>query len=304
MIELRAAGKTYRNALTRREVHALRDVSVELQPGEVFGIAGPNGAGKTTLLALLLGFLDPTAGDIRIEGLHPRRWVERHGVAYLSELVGIPRWWSAQGALNRYALLEDMDPATRHDRVEAVIDLLGLTEHRRKRVKQLSKGNLQRLALAQALLSDSRLVILDEPTHGLDPLWTQRFRDVVVDLRRPDRVIVIASHNLDELERLADRVAILDRGSLVRVTDGSDVEPESAVWRVVLAAEHPAFATHFPGAVRSAQARELNFEVRGTIEDLNRRLQRALTDGVRIRAFFPAQSRLESAFRAAVEGDA
>src|SRR4029078_8492333 len=98
-----------------------------------------------------------------------------------------------------------------------VIELLGLEEHRNKKVKALSKGNLQRLGFAQALLRDERILVLDEPTHGLDPVWTQRFRDIVSDLRRPDRTILIASHNLDELQRLADRVAIIDRGRLQRL---------------------------------------------------------------------------------------
>ena len=303
MIELQGVGKTYRNIITRKSVHALRDFSITLKPGEVFGIAGPNGAGKTTLLALLLGYLKPTAGTIHIEQTEPRAWVERFGVAYLSELIGIPRWWKTDGTLHRYALLEDLAPAERKTKVEGLIERLGLTEHRGKRVKQLSKGNLQRLGLAQALLSDSRLIILDEPTHGLDPLWTQRFRDVVESERRPDRLIIIASHNLDELERLADRVAILDRGALVRVADAGDHGGDGAgVWRLVLTAQHPALLTHFPGATKSTQARELSFDVHGTVDDLNVRLQRALADGLRVRAFFPAQSRLEAAFRDAVQG--
>ena len=301
MIQLQGVGKVYGSLIKSRSVRALRDFSITMTPGEVFGIAGPNGAGKTTLLALLLGFLRPTTGTIRIENTEPRAWTERHGVAYLSELIGIPRWWSAEGTLHRYGLLEDLGREERTRQIEAVIELLGLAEHRKKRVSQLSKGNLQRLGLAQALLSDSRLVILDEPTHGLDPLWTQRFRDVVRDLRRPDRVIIIASHNLDELERLADRVAILDHGALVRVAAADDLESEgSGVWRLVLLADHPALAAHFPEATRTVQVRELSYDVSGTIDDLNVRLQRALTAGLRIRAFFPARSRLETAFRDAV----
>lgn len=302
MIRFEGVAKTYRGLTARRSVHALRDFGVTLSPGEVLGIAGPNGAGKTTLLGLLLGFLQPDAGSISIEGLPPRTWVERHGVAYLSELIGIPRWWTAEGALHRYGLLENLAMPERGTRVNAVIDRLGLGEHRRKRVSQLSKGNLQRLGLAQALLSDSRIVILDEPTHGLDPLWTQRFRDIVAALRRPDRIIIIASHNLDELERLADRVAILDHGSLVRIASADDDHeaPGAQRWRLVILEEHAALAAHFPEAARTAHARELSYDVEGTLDDLNGRLRDALRDGLRIRAFYPARSRLETAFRDAV----
>ena len=98
-----------------------------------------------------------------------------------------------------------------------MIEALAIGEHRKKRLKTLSKGNFQRVGLAQALLADTRVVIFDEPTHGLDPVWTQKFREIVSSLKRADRAIIIASHNLDELERLADRVAIIDRGRIQRV---------------------------------------------------------------------------------------
>ncbi len=304
MIEVHGVSKTYRSPLRGRTVHAVRELSLAAQPGEVLGVAGPNGAGKTTLLALLLGYVRPTAGSVRLGGETPRRYVERVGVAYLSELVNIPSWWSVAGALRRYAVLAGVPDGRQEAAVREAIDRLGLGEHQRKRVKQLSKGNLQRLGLAQALLSDSPLVILDEPTHGLDPVWTQRFRDIVIALRRPDRIIVIASHNLDELERLADRVAILDGGALSRLVDARDgTAPARAEYRLVLEAEHPALASAFSGAAPVAGAREASYVVSGSVAELNAGLRRLLEAGATVRAFYPARSRLEESFREAV-GDA
>jgi ABC-2 type transport system ATP-binding protein len=236
LIELRNVSKRYRS-WTGREVHALSDFSLEIPAGEVFGLAGPNGAGKSTLISLLLGFLGPTHGDVRIAGLEPRRYVERHGVGYLSELVNVPPGWRVTSALRRYATLTGVPADALDARVTSLLTLLGLDEHAGKRVRQLSKGNLQRLGLAQALLGDERVIVLDEPTHGLDPVWTQRFRDVVIDLRRPDRTILIASHNLDELGRLADRVAIIDRGRLQRIVDvraAGDAARADAPYRLVV----------------------------------------------------------------------
>src|SRR5690349_22229296 len=113
--------------------------------------------------------MQPTTGSVTIAGANPRSFIERHGIGYLSELIAIPPNWRAENALRRYALLAGIEPDQVETRVNAVVELLGLGEHRRKLIKQLSKGNLQRVGLAQSLLADERILILDEPTHGLDP---------------------------------------------------------------------------------------------------------------------------------------
>ena len=269
----------------------------------MFGLAGPNGAGKSTLIALLLGFLGPTAGTVRIHGLAPRRFVEHHGVGYLSELVNVPPTWRVHQALRRYALLAGVPAGQLHSRVARSIAMLGLEEHRTKRVRQLSKGNLQRLGLAQALLHDESIVVLDEPTHGLDPVWTQRFRDIVQELRRPDRIILIASHNLDELARLADRVAILDHGRLQRIVDmrGAD-EPtrKRAAYRLVVARGAREVLEVFPEARLVARD---EYEIPDlTLEEVNVGVATLLRRGVLIGALHPSHSALETQFREAVAG--
>lgn len=301
MISLQRVGKRYRSLLGR-EVPALADLTLELHAGEVFGLAGPNGAGKSTLISLLLGFLQPTEGTVRIMGLEPRRFIERHGIGYLSELVNIPPTWRVREAMHRYALLAGVAPEATRARCDEVMGLLGLEEHRDKRVRQLSKGNLQRLGLAQALLCEERVIILDEPTHGLDPVWTQRFRDVVDALRRPDRLILIASHNLDELSRLADRVGIVDRGRLQRVVDvrGSERDlADGTPYRLVVAAGAPQVVlAAFPGA-RAVAAGE--YEVSGmTLAQINAGLVALIQGGVTLHAMYPARSPLEQQFREAV----
>lgn len=300
MIVFDHVGKRY-TSWRGREVLALEDFSLEVRAGEVFGLAGPNGAGKSTLISLLLGFLGPSTGTIWIDGLAPRRYVERHGVSYLSELVNIPPAWRVTSALRRYALLAGVPADALDARVETVMESLGLEEHRTKRARQLSKGNLQRLGLAQALLGDERVIVLDEPTHGLDPVWTQRFRDVVDRLRRPDRAILIASHNLDELARLADRVGIIDRGRLQRVVDVRANErtiTEGAPYRIVVARGDALVATVFPDARELASG---EFEVRAlSLEAINAGLVRLMQGGALVRAVYPVHSALEQQFREAV----
>jgi ABC-2 type transport system ATP-binding protein len=300
MISFTNVSKGYRSLLGK-EVRALEDFSLEVRRGEVFGLAGPNGAGKSTLIALLLGYLAPTEGTVRIDGLEPRRFIEQRGIGYLSELINIPPAWRVTDTLRRYGLLAGLTPEALPARVEQVVGMLGLDEHRDKKVRQLSKGNLQRLGLAQALLADEEVVVLDEPTHGLDPVWTQRFRDVVESLRRPDRVILIASHNLDELARLADRVAIIDRGRLQRIVDVRATErevTEGAPYRIVVASGEEHVMAAFPLARPIGPG---EFEVRTmSLEAINAGIVALIRAGGLVNAVYPVHSALEQQFREAV----
>lgn len=303
MIEIAAVGKTYRSLLGSRTVPALDNVTLHVAPGEVVGVAGPNGAGKSTLISILLGFLNPTCGQVRIAGQPPRAYVESRGTAYLPELLLLPPRWTAERALRRHATLAGVSGGEVAKRTERMVEWLGLEEHRKKDVRQLSKGTLQRLGLAQALIGDSDLVVLDEPTHGLDPLWTQRFRDIVRDLRRPSRCILIASHDLDELERLADRVAILHHGRLERVVTagvGAAAE-EPAVYRIGATGADGSIGRFFPSAT-PVEGRANEWRVRGRVPELNRGLAELIAAGAVVISFAPEASRLESEFRAAVEG--
>src|SRR6185503_8452923 len=244
--------------------------------------------------------LRPTSGSVEINGMPARHFVEQTGIGYLSELVAIPPKWRADTALVRYATLAGISDAEIPKRVEYVVELLGLGEHRDKKVKALSKGNLQRLGLAQALLRDEKILVLDEPTHGLDPVWTQRFRDIVDELRRPDRTMLIASHNLDELQRLADRVAIIDRGRLPRVvsTGYESAAPAVTRFRIAIARGHDLVRAVFPQA-EAAGRDEFDVTVH-SIQELNSALANLISQGVLIASVVPERSVLEQQFREAV----
>jgi ABC-type multidrug transport system ATPase subunit len=249
---------------------------------------------------MMLGYLRPTKGTVEINGLPARTYIERNGVGYLSELIAIHPKWRADTALVRYATLAGISDADIPLRVDEMIEKLGLGEHRDKKVKALSKGNLQRLGLAQALLRDDQILVLDEPTHGLDPVWTQRFRGIVEELRRPDRTIIIASHNLDELQRLADRVAIIDHGRLQRVvsTGYEQDAPTATRFRLTLAAGFDRIRESFPLA-ESAGKGEYDVTVR-SIQDLNAALADLISRGALVASVVPERSVLEQQFREAV----
>ena len=303
MIEFAGVGRTYA-PLGGRRVRAVDDMTFTVRAGEVFGIAGPNGAGKSTMISMLLGFMSPSEGRVTVDGRAPRQFVEREGIGYLSELVEINPRWRARDAMVRFAILAGIPARAMDASVNEAMTLMSLEEHAGKRVKELSKGTRQRLALGQALLSDSRVLVLDEPTHGLDPLWTQRFRELVPTLRRPDRAIVIASHNLDELERLADRVAIVDRGRLQRIVETRGGVSDTAVtrYRIAYRGGEEAVREVFPGATSLAPG-EVEVDVAG-LEGLNRGLAALIERGVLVVAATPAYSVLEEHFRQAVRSDA
>jgi ABC-2 type transport system ATP-binding protein len=299
VIEFRNVGKTYRSLLGN-SVKAVEEFSLQVGEGEILGIAGPNGAGKTTLIAMMLGYLRPTTGSIEINGMPARTYVERNGIGYLSELIAINPKWRADTALVRYATLAGIAESQIPAHVNTIIEKLGLAEHRYKKVKALSKGNLQRLGLAQALLRDEHILVLDEPTHGLDPVWTQRFRDIVEELRRPDRTMIIASHNLDELQRLADRVVIIDRGRLQRVVStGYDQTRQTATrFRLTLASGHDRIRESFPHAEEAGKG-EYDVTVR-SIQELNAALADLISRGALVSSVVPERSVLEQQFREAV----
>jgi ABC-type multidrug transport system ATPase subunit len=248
-----------------------------------------------------LGFLRPTSGAVSIDGLEPRTFVEQNGISYVPEVMALPMHWTAENALTRLAVLAGVTGDRVRVEVGRVTDTLTIGEHRRKRLKALSKGNLQRVGLAQALLAETRVVIFDEPTHGLDPVWTQRFREIVDVLKRSDRTIVIASHNLDELERLADRVAIIDKGRIQRVVAVSGIASSALMaYRVRVVSGGDVLVARFPGATAGANG---DIEIPPVdVATLNAGLVGAIEAGAVVSAVIPRESVLEQAFHSAVHG--
>ena len=301
MITFTDVGKTYDSWKGKRAVRALDGVTFNISPGEVIGIAGPNGAGKSTLLNILLGYLAPTRGQISIDGKIPARFVAERGVAYVPEVITFPRFWTVGRTLRRLAALDGFVGIKGRERVAQVLEVAGLTDHVRKRTRQLSKGLARRLVLAQCLLSESDLVVFDEPIDGLDPVWVQKFRTMVSELRRAGRVIFIASHNLAELERVTDRVVIFDKGKVVRVVGGRH-SGASLRYRIVFAAPFDAVEGHFDGlAVESTG--DLEYMLVGELESMNRGLQSVIAAGALVKEFAPHRQGLESAFLEAIESD-
>jgi ABC-2 type transport system ATP-binding protein len=217
-IEVESLEKTFRDGLfRRRSIHALRGVSFTVESGSIFGLLGPNGAGKTTLIKVLLGLVRPTGGNASLLGRPAGDRRGRRNVGYLPESHRIPRHLTGNSALSYYGGLSGLRPCEIHHRRAEMLKRVGLTGWGDVSVKKYSKGMLQRLGLAQAMLHDPELLILDEPTDGVDPVGRSEIRAVLYELKAAGKTIFINSHLLQEIELVCDRVAILVQGSLRRV---------------------------------------------------------------------------------------
>ncbi len=210
--------KTYRSGLfRRRKVEALQGVSFDVQPGEIFGLLGPNGAGKTTLIKVLLGLVKRSGGQANVLDLPAGDRRGRMRIGYLPENHRIPRHLTGNTALEYYGQLSNMPLSEIRSKRGELLDAVGLGKWGTATVASYSKGMLQRLGLAQAMLHDPELLILDEPTDGVDPVGRAGIRDTLFWLKDRGKTVFLNSHLLQELELVCDRVAILQKGLLRHV---------------------------------------------------------------------------------------
>jgi ABC-2 type transport system ATP-binding protein len=225
-IEATELWKTYRNGLLRRRFDALRGISLSVQRGEIFGLLGPNGAGKTTLIKILLGIARKSAGHATLLGRPAGDRESRIRVGYLPENLRIAGHHTARTALDLYGRLSGLPAAEIKQKREQLLESVGLADRAKESVKKFSKGMLQRLGLAQALLHDPELLILDEPTDGLDPLGRSHVRTLLHQLKQQGKTVFLNSHILQEVELICDRVAILDRGQLRAIGKVDEIAPQ------------------------------------------------------------------------------
>jgi ABC-2 type transport system ATP-binding protein len=197
---------------------AVANLTLSVQRGEVFGFLGPNGAGKTTAVKMLLGLIRPTAGEGRLLGAALGDEHGRARVGFLPEHFRFHDWLTAREFLGLHANLYHMPQELSERRIPELLDLVGLSEHSDQKLRQFSKGMLQRIGLAQALLNEPELVILDEPTSGLDPVGRRLVRDIIRDLRQRGTAVFLNSHLLSEVEITCDRVAFIKFGEVIRVS--------------------------------------------------------------------------------------
>jgi ABC-2 type transport system ATP-binding protein len=199
-----------------RKVVAVKDLSLRIEPGEVYGLLGPNGSGKSTTLKIILGLVSPTRGRTEIFGRDSRLVESREAVGFLPENPYFYKFLSGAETLRFFGRLCGMTGSKLKNRVNELLDLVRLNKARDRRLATYSKGMLQRIGLAQALIHDPRLVVLDEPTAGVDPAGSREIRDLIMDLKHRGITVLLSSHLLAQAQEICDRIGILADGVLVR----------------------------------------------------------------------------------------
>jgi ABC-2 type transport system ATP-binding protein len=202
--------------LQRQKIVAVKDLNLRIEPGEVFGLLGPNGSGKSTTLKIILGLVSPTRGRTEIFGRDSRLVESREAVGFLPENPYFYKYLTGEETLRFFGRLCGLRGVRLKERMNELLDLVGLNKARKRRLGTYSKGMLQRIGLAQALIHDPRLVVLDEPTAGVDPAGSREIRDLILDLKRRGITVLLSSHLLAQAQEICDRVGILADGVLVR----------------------------------------------------------------------------------------
>jgi ABC-2 type transport system ATP-binding protein len=222
-IETHDLTKIFRSRWKRREVRAVDGISVEVPRGTTFGLLGPNGAGKTTFVKLLLSAVHPTGGTARLFGRDASQPEARRPVGYLPENHRFPTYFTGTGMLDFYAALSGMERGPRRKRIPELLEMVGLDKWGGVRIGKYSKGMLQRLGLAQALMHSPALLLLDEPSDGVDPIGRRQIREILHDLELKGTTIFINSHLLVEVELFCREVAILRQGKVALVGQVKDL---------------------------------------------------------------------------------
>ncbi|CAN5682871.1 ABC transporter ATP-binding protein [soil metagenome] len=215
-VSITSLTKLYPVPLRRQKVVAVKDLNLKLEAGEVYGLLGPNGSGKSTTLKVLLGLVTPTSGESKIFGQDSRDYRSHNDVGFLPENPYFYKYLTAEETLRFYGKVCGMGGAALETRIGELLELVGMEDARYRRVGGYSKGMLQRIGLAQALIQDPRLLVLDEPTAGVDPVGSRQIRDLILQLKARGKTVLLTSHLLEQVQEVCDRVGIMARGEMVK----------------------------------------------------------------------------------------
>lgn len=277
-----------------RPVRALDGVSLQVEAGEVFGLLGPNGAGKTTTFKILMGLIRPTSGEARILGASVQNVTVRQRIGYLPEQPYFYDYLTAREFLVYCGALCNLPQAEASQRTDKLLQLVSLTDAADKQLRKFSKGMLQRVGLAQALINDPEVLFLDEPMSGLDPLGRREVRDLIVNLRNRGKTIFFSSHILTDVEAMCDRVAILNKGHLIESGKLSDIlKTRSNEIEVVVSGVSETALAEFPALSATPEVARIRLK---DDQDLARLLELTHQAGGRIVSVNPVRESLEDLF--------
>ncbi|NUP99051.1 MAG: ABC transporter ATP-binding protein [Armatimonadetes bacterium] len=309
VIQTESLSKTYTTGLgdvfRLPGVSALVDLNMEVYRGEVFAMIGPNGSGKTTTLKLLMGLIFPSRGVCRVLGRNPRTDVSiKRRIGFMPDGPYFYGHLNGFELLDFYANLLGVDAAVRKRRIPELLDMVGMSNRARNRVRTYSKGMVQRIGLAHALLNDPDIVFLDEPTSGLDPIGARDIRDVVIRMKAEGKTVFLCSHFLTEIENLCNRVILLDRGRTLRYGALEELLSEPGKMRITASGLSDETKTQLEalGRVqRSAENRPSTDAIVNDGPELHQAIALIRESGGHLDAVAPMRRTLEDVFMEAVE---
>jgi ABC-2 type transport system ATP-binding protein len=296
-IEAEDLRKVYRTRFSSRQITALDGVSLRVEPGQVFGLLGPNGAGKTTTVKILLGLTRATGGRAALFGLPASNPESRRRVGYLPEGHRFPGYLTARQTLDIFGRMSGMDAADLKKRAPELLERVRLSAWADVRVKKFSKGMTQRLGLASALIHDPDVLLLDEPTDGVDPVGRREIRDLLQEEAARGKAILLNSHLLSEIERTCDRVAVLRSGKVVAEGRIEDLTASGFRYRMVATGVDDALLAAFreTGATVDRVNGHLDLTARD-VDHLNALVDRLRQKGGKLQELSPLRSSLEDVF--------
>jgi ABC-2 type transport system ATP-binding protein len=309
VIRFKSVSKSYGN------VHALRNLSFELAPGEVFGYIGPNGAGKTTTIKILTGLIRDYRGDVEIDGTNLRSDDSRlhDRVGYLPQDVGFQEWRTVEHALHTFGLLSGLSHAELPAAIDRALERAGIVEHRNHRIVHLSGGTVQRLRLAQSILHDPQILVLDEPLSGLDPASRFQVKQIITELAGQDRLVFVSSHILSELEGLATKIGILHDGEIREIGTPAELRDRYQVGTVVEVAVRPGSQIDWKLLGGSPERRvevtgpdsaRLHIDPAADLDEaISRVMRQLLESSIPVRSIRHAQPSLEEVYLRLTDGD-
>jgi ABC-2 type transport system ATP-binding protein len=291
-IETTSLSKVYVSSFGKKRVRALNEFSLSINKGTIFGLLGPNGAGKTTLVKLLLQIIFPTFGSAKMLGEDISNYKLKKSIGYLPENHKYPSYLKGSEVLRFFGKLSGINGSNLDKKIDELLELVKLSKWKKTKVKAYSKGMMQRLGLAQALINDPELIFLDEPTDGVDPIGRKEIRDILVELKSRQKTIFLNSHLLSEVELITDRVGILNKGKLLREGTVKELTEKKEEYKLVI--ENIPENIELDNATKQSDD---SYLLKVTdIAELNRIIDDIRSRGVLLKEIVPLKSTLEEMF--------
>lgn len=291
-IETTSLSKVYVSSFGKKRVRALNELSLSINKGTIFGLLGPNGAGKTTLVKLLLQIIFPTFGSAKMLGENINNYKLKKSIGYLPENHKYPSYLNGGEVLRFFGKLSGIDGKELDKKIDELLEIVKLSKWKKTKIKAYSKGMMQRLGLAQALINDPELIFLDEPTDGVDPIGRKEIRDILVELKSRQKTIFLNSHLLSEVELITDRVGILNKGNLLREGTVKELTEKKEEYKLVI--QKISESIELDNATKQS---DNSYVIKvADIAELNRIIDNIRSKGILLKEIVPLKSTLEEMF--------